>query len=88
MVDTHAPLLAPGASPALGKTGCVRAAIVVMMTAAPAVLLTLRAVPTVAVTGDAGMAAEYKWNHLQQGQFLSSFFTGYISSQVRFDAKK
>lgn len=80
MEDVQRPLLPPGAKQP--SRGCVRGGIIVLMTAAPAVLLVLRGVPSVAVTGDDGMAAEFKWDNTQQGQFLSSFFTGYISSQM------
>lgn len=64
------------------QRGCVRGGIILMLTAAPIVLMVLRGVASVAVTGDAGMAAEFEWSNTQQGQFLSSFFTGYISSQM------
>lgn len=79
MEEVHAPLL-------LDRTqsgrGCVRGRVIVLLTAAPIVLMVLRGVASVAVTGDTGMASEFKWDNTQQGQFLSSFFTGYISSQV------
>ena len=81
MEHPQAPLLLQQ-RPTQSARGCVRGGIIVMLTAAPIVLMVLRGVASVAVVGDAGMAAEFKWSNTQQGQFLSSFFTGYISSQV------
>ena len=75
------PLLARGMAETQ-RGSRVRVWIVLLLTAAPIVLLTLRGVPSVAVTGARGMAAEFGWSNTQTGQFLSSFFTGYISSQM------
>eukprot|EP01050_Picozoa_sp_SAG11_P020360 SAG11_NODE_3417_length_2461_cov_3.698561_1_plen_307_part_10 len=60
----------------------VRGGMVVLLTTAPVTLMTLRAVPSVAVAGPAGMAAEFGWDHTSTGIFLSAFFYGYISSQM------
>ena len=75
------PLLVRGMAEAQ-RGSRVRVWIVLLLTAAPIVLLTLRGVPSVAVTGARGMAAEFGWSNTQTGQFLSSFFTGYIMSQM------
>eukprot|EP01043_Picozoa_sp_COSAG02_P025614 COSAG02_NODE_1445_length_12580_cov_8.848089_5_plen_359_part_00 len=80
--EPQVPLLQRSTSQPRGSRGFVRAGIIVLLTAAPIVLMVLRGVASVAVTGSAGMAAEFGWDNTQQGQFLSSFFTGYISSQM------
>jgi ACS family sodium-dependent inorganic phosphate cotransporter len=71
-------------SPLLTRPGKsrVRVMIVALLTAAPAVLMVLRAVPTVAVQGTHGIACAHDWSNTDTGHFLGSFFYGYISSQI------